>query len=287
MVYFTGKKGFHVECEAIALGINPSNNLPNIFRYIANNIKNNLRLQSLDFSVYDQRRMWRLPGTIHQDTGLYKNLLTEDILFSDIDKIKTYCKTKQNNLVQEQSFSPSAAKWYIELSYKMEIDKERSKDFLEYFNKNGSSAFKELVDTKKEFNKKELLRSCPAIQRHIDEARRTKKLSHEARLFLCSILSYDEKSIEFLYEILSLCDDFNYEKSTHHINDWIRRRQLGIGGRPYTCERANSVGVGCGDCNLEKKKKWITIGNRYVESSEESIPSPIRFAYKVKKEDKK
>jgi len=42
-----------------------------------------------------------------------------------------------------------------------------------------------------------------------------------------------------------MCEDFNYEKSTSHINDWIKRRQLGIGGRPYTCERANSAGVGC------------------------------------------
>ena len=27
LVYFTGKKGFHIECEPIALGINPSNAL--------------------------------------------------------------------------------------------------------------------------------------------------------------------------------------------------------------------------------------------------------------------
>lgn len=83
-----------------------------------------------------------------------------------------------------------------------------------------------------------------------------------------------------------MCDDFNYDKSTSHINDWIKRRQLGIGGRPYTCDRANSVGVGCGDCHLDKKKKWITVGNRYMESSEELSPSPIRFAYKTKGENK-
>ena len=82
-------------------------------------------------------------------------------------------------------------------------------------------------------------------------------------------------------------DDFNYEKSTSHINDWIKRRQLGIGGRPYTCERANSSGVGCGDCHLEKKKKWIIIGDKFVEGTEVSNPSPIRFAYKNKKENKK
>lgn len=283
LVYFTGKKGFHVECEAAALGISPSNALPNIFRYIATKIKNKLNLDLLDFSVYDMRRMWRLPGTKHQDTGLYKNLLPKNILFEDIDSIKSFCINKEPGITTMPEFNKSANEWYLNFTYDMEIDKERSKDFLDYFNKNGSTAFKELSLNEKEFTPKELLKNCTAIQNHIDDAKRTKKLSHEARLFLCSILTYDKGSIEFLYEILKLCDDFNYEKSTSHINDWIKRRQLGIGGRPYTCERANSVGVGCGDCDLEKKKKWITIGDKYVESSERSNPSPIRFAYKSKK----
>jgi len=107
-----------------------------------------------------------------------------------------------------------------------------------------------------------------------------KWLDHESRLFLCSILSYTDDSIEMLHKILSNCEDYNVEKTNSHVNDWIRRRQIGIGGRPYTCERANAVGVGCGECNLDKKKKWIKIGNKYVESEEVSLASPIRFAYK-------
>jgi len=39
LVYFTGKKGFHVECEAITLGINPSNNLPNILGLLQSKLK--------------------------------------------------------------------------------------------------------------------------------------------------------------------------------------------------------------------------------------------------------
>jgi tetrahydrodipicolinate N-succinyltransferase len=66
-----------------------------------------------------------------------------------------------------------------------------------------------------------------------------------------------------------------------HVNDWIKRRELGIGGRPYTCERANSAGVGCGECSLEKKNKWVKIGDKYVETQEQSSPSPVRFAYKL------
>ena len=102
IVYFTGKKGFHIECEVIALGINPGNNLPIIFRHIANDVKNKLDLSSLDFSVYDPRRMWRLEGSKHQDTGLYKNIISKEMLFSDIDEITSYCKDYHEQFVNDQ-----------------------------------------------------------------------------------------------------------------------------------------------------------------------------------------
>jgi hypothetical protein len=94
---------------------------------------------------------------------------------------------------------------------------------------------------------------------------------------------YSEDAVRFLHEILSHCSDYNFDKSSAHINDWIKRRHLQIGGRPYTCDRANSVGVGCGDCNLEKRNKWEKIGDRFVETNVKSAPSPVRHAYKTKK----
>jgi len=279
LVYFTGKKGFHLECEAQTLGINPSNNLPNIFRWIATKLKNDLDLDTLDFSVYDARRMWRLPGSMHQDTGLFKTLIDQDLLFSSVSDIKDFSSERREFERPTPQFDAKANEWYRENIYDQEIDKERSKDFMTYFNKHGSTAFKEYVETDKEFTPKRLVEGCSAVKSLWQQAIDTKFLEHEARLFLCSILTYTEDSIKFLHGILSNCDDYNFEKSSSHINDWIRRRQLGIGGRPYTCERANSAGVGCGDCALEKRNKWIKIGDRYVESEEVSSPSPIRFAY--------
>lgn len=282
LVYFTGKKGFHIECEPVALGINPSNNLVNIYRFISQKLKDKLALECLDFSVYDARRMWRLQGSRHQDTGFYKNLLSDDILSSGKNTITAFCENQSENIVSDQSFQYRANEWFRELSYDLEIEKEKSKDFISYFNKHGSSAFKEIKDTDREFSKENLIKSCPAVERLYNQAVEKKFLEHEARLFLCSILTYNEDAIKFLHEILSNCSDYNVEKSNSHIKDWVRRRQLGIGGRPYTCERANSVGVGCGSCALEQRKKWIKIGTKYVESDEKSSPSPIRFAYKVK-----
>lgn len=290
LVYFTGKKGFHLECEPVSLGINPGNNLHKNFRYIASKLKKELDLVSLDFSVYDLRRMWRLPGSKHQSTNLYKTLLnpfgSENIIYSSKEKILDYSSIEQKLDVAEQSFNYKANEWYRENIYEMEEESKRKQNPLEYFNKYGSKAFKNLKQTQKVFDQESLLNGCTAVFKLKKQAEEQHFLEHEARLFLCSILSYTEDSIKFLHEILSNCSDYSFEKSSAHINDWIKRREMGIGGRPFTCDRANSVGVGCGDCNLERKNKWAQIGNKYVETNEKSSPSPIRYAYKNKvKED--
>jgi hypothetical protein len=280
LVYFTGKKGFHIECEAISLGINPSNELPKVFRYIANKLKEDLSISSMDFSVYDMRRMWRLPGSLHQATKLFKTLLPKDIFLSGIDKIIAYSSEPQMLDVVEQSFDFKANEWYRQFTYQMEEDKNKPKDILQHFNKFGSSNLKSFDQNQKVFEKETLWIKCPSIKRLHEQAENSHFLEHEARLFLCSILTYSEESINYLHEILGNCEDYNPSKSQAHINDWVRRRELGIGGRPYTCERANAVGVGCGSCSLEKKNKWVKVGDRFIETQEKSSPSPVRFAYK-------
>lgn len=283
LVYFTGKKGFHIECEPISLGINPSNDLAKVFRYIANDLKSKLNLSTLDFSVYDQRRMWRYPNSKHQTTGLFKVLLnanqSENLIYKSIEEIKQYAQSPQSLDVADQTFDYKANEWYRQYTYEMEESLKKKDNPLDYFNKFGSKAFKNVSETKKIFNKNKLLRNCSAIKRLEQQAKETGFLEHEARLFLCSILTYTEDSIMYLHEILSQCSDYNFHKSSAYINDWVKRRQLGIGGRPFTCERANASGVGCGACQLEKKNKWVQVGSRYVETQEKISPSPIRFAY--------
>ena len=217
-VFYTGKKGFHIECEPITLGINPSNNLPNIFRYIANTLKIKLKIDSLDMAVYDARRMWRLEGSKHQSTGLHKNRLPIEIFKTDPETIQEYCEISRTSLAADPVFDATANEWFREFSYEQEIDKERSKDFLAYFNKHGSSAFKDYEESDKEFTRDRLLEGCSAIKDLWTEAVDKKWLDHEARLFLCSILSYTDDSIQFLHEILSNCDDYNVEKTNSHVN---------------------------------------------------------------------
>jgi hypothetical protein len=288
-VYFTGFKGFHVELEALTLGITPGNSLHEIFRYIANDIKEKLTLETIDFAVYDPRRMWRLPGSAHQKTGLFKNDLSfdESLIFSDIKTIKAFCSERQTFEFDEQKFDLKSNEWYRSYIYKREEEKQENKYTQQYlldrFRKQGTSVLK-TVEEDKIFDPQRLFKNCPSIMRIWEKAEKENHLEHEERLFLCSILTYSDDALFYLHEILKNCGDYNFEKSQAHIDDWIKRRELGIGGRPYTCDRANSVGVGCGNCDLDKRKKWIRIGDSYVETDEESSPSPIRFAYTRPKE---
>ena len=291
-VYFTGLKGFHIECEALALGITPSNHLSGIFRFIANSMREELDIDTLDFQVYDERRMWRLPYSKHQKTGLYKNELPDEILSKSIEEIRQYCEEPKIIPVDVPEFSPRAGAWYKEFTYEYELSLKKVKEFsaeemLERFNKYGTSIVHDgsFEDLDREFSPKDLFEGCPAILKHWETADKEHHLSHEARLFLCSILTYSDEALWYLHQILSLCYDYNPDISQAHINDWIKRRELGIGGRPYSCRRANDAGVGCGQCDLEPRNKWVQIGNKQVETGEQAQPSPIRFAYKYKKKE--
>lgn len=284
-IYFTGQKGFHIELEALALGITGSNELPAIFRSIAADLRDRFSLECLDFQVYDLRRMWRLPNSIHQHTGLYKRELSFEQLNLSGEEIRTLCKRMVQLELGEQEFSAVANEWYREYTYKYEESKipqqYSTEDMLERFNKRGTTMLRGYGDMERTFDPF-VFEECHALNDLWRKAETKHHLEHEERLFLCSILTYTDEAIYYLHEILRNCHDYNFEKSQSHIDDWIRRREMNIGGRPFSCERANAVGAGCGDCHLEPRKKWAKVGENYIETDEESLPSPVRFAYKYK-----
>lgn len=283
-VYFTGLKGFHLEAEAIALGIGPSNSLPELFRYIANSLKDELNLTAIDFQVYDLRRMWRVPDTKHQKTGLYKVEVPKEMLFeSDLGAIMEWASEPRYVEVPPQKFDGKANEWYREWQYKKEEKKFSTDEMIERFQRFGSGTVRKMDDSEREFNPRGLFDGCPSILRLWKKAEETHDLDHEERLFLCSLLTYNEEAQWYLHAILSQCDDYDKVKSQSHIDDWIRRRELSIGGRPYSCRRANEVGVGCGNCELESKEKWEQVGDKMVKTGEVAEASPIRFAYRRKK----
>lgn len=79
-IYFSGKKGLHIIVPPEIMGIEPNNQLNLIFKYIANSIRTYTPNKTIDLKIYDNKRLFRIPNTIHEATGLYKIPLLSDEL---------------------------------------------------------------------------------------------------------------------------------------------------------------------------------------------------------------
>ena len=280
-VWFTGKKGFHVEVEPIPLNISPKTDLAPIYRFIASRLGESLGLDTHDLQVYDNRRIWRIPNSKHQSTGLYKIQLTLEELALPIDEISRLASQPRFFGVVPQEFSPEAAAWFREWQHDYEFQGVSTQDYIERFLRLGSGSVSQFKDDSElEFDAKSLFDSCHALSRLWDKAEKERHLEHEERLFLASILAYTELGRETLHGILALCVDYDYNKPQEHIDDWLERKRKGIGGHPFSCRRANEAGIGCGDCDLEPKPKYERVGDKLVKTGEYSEPSPVRFAYR-------
>jgi DNA primase catalytic subunit len=287
--YFSGGKGFHVECEAIALNISSSDDIAGVSRYIAGDLVEELSLTTADLVIYDQRRMWRLPNSRHQSTGLFKvecmRLLREG---AGLDDIVKHAMTPHPIDVPEQTFSFEANQWYREYVYKFERGKQEKAnpaDLLARFLEQGTGQIRFFSDEDKVFDKFKLFKNCPAVMDLAAKAERNHHLDHYERLFLLSLLTYTSDGIDFLNEILMYCSDYNPEISSAHINDWIKRREYDIGGRPFTCDKAKQVGIMCSGCDgMEARPKIAMLSDgKYIETGELSSPSPVRWAYTIPK----
>jgi hypothetical protein len=282
-LYFTGAKGFHVELEPLAVGITPTARLWDTFRYIAQHLTDELELTTIDFQCYDWRRMWRLPNSQHQKTSLFKVEITYDQL-SDLAAVKEYAREPHfETVVPEQIFNAKANEWYREFQYKAEVKEVNPMDRIRRFEQFGTGIVVKDYSGESEFDPEALFTGCPALMRIWEQAEQNHHLPHEARLFLCSILTYTPSAERYLHAILSNCDDYNPEKTQSHINDWVRRRELGIGGRPFTCDKANEWNIGCGSCELEPREKLERIDDKLIRTGRMASPSPIRYAYRRKK----
>lgn len=70
VVFFSGKKGFHVGVPSECFGITPSLDLPHRLSDLAHALSKTYA--TLDTSVYNANRKFRLPRSKHPGTGLYK-----------------------------------------------------------------------------------------------------------------------------------------------------------------------------------------------------------------------
>jgi|GEM_PF-3055618 len=86
---FSGSKGFHVFINRRVFGTKPHEKLNIIWRFIAEKLRDTLKLSTLDMSTFDRRRMVRLENTVNKRSNLFKIPLTlEELHTLSIDEIK-------------------------------------------------------------------------------------------------------------------------------------------------------------------------------------------------------
>ncbi|HLN89050.1 MAG TPA: primase C-terminal domain-containing protein, partial [Candidatus Binatia bacterium] len=88
-IAFSGMKGVSVTIKPIIFNAESSESLPLIWKSIARELAQKLRLKTIDLGIYDRRRIWRVLNSRHNKTGLYKIPLTLIELENlNIDQIK-------------------------------------------------------------------------------------------------------------------------------------------------------------------------------------------------------
>jgi hypothetical protein len=79
-LYFSGNKGLHIIVPAELLGVEPNKSLNGIYKTIANAIKSFTANKTLDTKIYDNKRLFRIPNTLHEKSNLYKIPITPEEL---------------------------------------------------------------------------------------------------------------------------------------------------------------------------------------------------------------
>lgn len=92
-IWFSGNRGFHITVDREYFGAEPSSYLTYVWHTVVSSISSKLELKSTDFRTYTVGRMWRLSGSVHGKSGLYKIPLTVyELMNLDIDAIRELAK---------------------------------------------------------------------------------------------------------------------------------------------------------------------------------------------------
>jgi transcriptional regulator of met regulon len=117
-IYFSGNKGVHIIVPAELIGIEPDKHLNGIYRIIAEDVKSFIKNKTLDLVIYDNKRLFRIPNSIHEATGLYKIAITYNELVNlSHEEIKQMAKQPRHIPFKKpkySSFANTQYKRYVE-----------------------------------------------------------------------------------------------------------------------------------------------------------------------------
>lgn len=96
LIFFSGNKGAHITIPAEIFGVEPSKTLNEIYKTIAESLYDYTDNKTLDLRIYDKKRMFRIPNSIHEVTRLHKvNITYDEIKNETYENIKHIAENKR------------------------------------------------------------------------------------------------------------------------------------------------------------------------------------------------
>ena len=113
-IYYSGQKGLHIMIAPEALGVQPHAELNGIYKTLAHKIAKYAPNGTVDLQIYDTKRMFRHPGSIHEVTGCHKISLKYDELRKlSQDEIKVLAEKPRVFTYTAPTTKPTAVKAYM------------------------------------------------------------------------------------------------------------------------------------------------------------------------------
>jgi hypothetical protein len=108
-IFFSGNKGVHIVVPAEVLGVSPMNELNDIYKTIAEALFDYIDNKTLDLRIYDKKRMFRVPNSIHEVTGFYKvNISLKELRYETYGNIKNIAGAKRVIAPVKRDFNQKA-----------------------------------------------------------------------------------------------------------------------------------------------------------------------------------
>lgn len=240
--YYSGSKGFHVGIPLGAWGIEPSKKLGQVFNLIAHKLKAS-RFATLDTTVFNAQRKFRVLGSKHPKTGLFK---IECDLANTLEAIKNAAKERGTpRLLPAPDVAPIPALVELAGAYESAVKDSVSLDeWKRYARTDGDAAFKE----------------CGFLKHCINNST---SLTEPEWYACASIVGRFQDGTEKFHNMSKPHPGYTRTAAQEKLDQALQA------SGPRTCKAINAMWGKCGECkHFEKIKSPVAIMDKDVISTE-------------------
>ena len=138
-LYFSGSKGFHILVSHVIFGFEPSRDIHKQYKKVAVDLKTYTVNKTVDTKIYDNKRLFRIPNTINQKTGLYKVPVSYEKIKSmeSFKELKDYASSPKSSKPCIYKYNAKAREAFdsliekIDSEEKAKINTKLAKEFIQ------------------------------------------------------------------------------------------------------------------------------------------------------------